>query len=601
MRFGIWHLVFARTKGATLSGRMVPFFLAGTLAVGGSLLDASPSEEIAPAPFRVASAHPLATEAGVEILEEGGNAVDAAVAIQAVLNVVEPQSSGIGGGCFLLYYSAATGRTAAIDGREEAPRQVYPELFLDAKRGEPIPFYPDRITGGRAVGVPGCVAALHKAWERYGSGRLKWRHLFRRAIDLADKGFPISGRLAEAIQGERDRLILFPDSRRIFLNPDGSPRAEGEILVQTNLAQTFRLIARHGPSVLYEGELARDIVKAVRESPVSPGLMSMEDLAGYQAPERNPVSGSYRGLTLYSMPLPSSGGVTVIEALNILEAFPVGAMGREDAEFIHLFSEAQKLAFADRNRYLGDADFTDIPLRDLLSKEWASSRGEAIRPGEVASQRAVAQPLALLGNTTTSHISIADAEGNVLAMTTTIEHIFGSALTVPGRGFILNNELTDFEARPYGENDSSVLAPNRVEGGLLSRRTSIDIPSSLGGKRPLSSMSPAILFKDGKPFAALGSPGGTQIIGIVLNLIVNLVDFQMSAADAIRAPRILNRNGPLELEAEWFGDREPVSGLRGMGHEVIEREPFGNAQLVLIREDGEPEGASDPRGEGKAQ
>ncbi len=560
-------------------------------------------------PAVVVSAHPLATEAGLSILKEGGNAIDAAVAVQMVLNVVEPQSSGIGGGCFILFHPSkgairredSSPNVIAIDGREEAPRQIYPEIFLD-DHGKEIPFYPERITGGRSVGVPGCLKALHKAWEKYGSGRILWSRLFEPAVSLAEKGFPISKRLAEAIEGESERLSLFPASREIFFNKDGKPKKAGEILIQKDLGRTFKLIAEQGPAIFYEGEMAQDIVKAVKEAPKAPGFLSLEDMNEYEAPFRKPVSGTYRGFQIYSMPPPSSGGTTLIEALNMLELFPLQTLKPDSSQFIHLFSEAQKLAFADRNRYLGDADFVEIPVRDLVSKELASTRALAIHPDKAIPGKAEATVLIKLGNTSTSHISIIDSDGNVLAMTTTIEHIFGSALVVPGRGFVLNNELTDFDALPYLDEKRNVPAPNRVEGGRKNRKTSLDAADSMGGKRPLSSMSPTILFKDGKPYVCLGSPGGTQIIGVVLNLIVNLVDFKMPAEQAMAWPRVINRNGPVELEKDFFKDEALIHILKEMGHDVLMREPFGNAQLAVVEDTstGRPVGASDPRGEGKA-
>ncbi len=540
-----------------------------------------------PAPVSaVVSAHPLATRAGMSILKEGGNAIDAAIAVQMVLAVVEPQASGIGGGCFLVYYQKSSEKILAVDGREAAPGTIQPDVFLD-KQGQPVPFYPERITGGKSVGVPGCVKALYKAWANYGSGKIPWDRLFRDGISLAEKGFPISKRLTEMIQGESARLRLFPSSRAIFLDTEGQPRKEGELLIQKDLAATLKMIAGKGLAGFYEGDMARDMVQAVRESPVAPGVLSLEDLKKYDAVVRHPVSGSYRGFQIYSMPPPSSGGTTLIETLNMLESFPVGQMKRESPEFIHLFSEAQKLAFADRNRYLADPDFASPPVEELISKELAAKRVQVFDPRHAINGKADPVVPITLGNTSTSHISIVDGDGNVLAMTTTIEHIFGSGLVVPGRGFVLNNELTDFDAEPYLDQDKKVPAPNRVQGG----------------KRPLSSMTPALVFKDGKPYASMGSPGGTQIIGTVLNLMVNLIDFKMTAEEAMRAPRIINRNGPLEIERDLFRDEMLINGLKAMGHEIIMRDPFGNAQLVILEDPktGKPSAVSDPRGEGNAE
>jgi gamma-glutamyltranspeptidase/glutathione hydrolase len=550
----------------------------------------------------VSAAHPLATQAGLAVLESGGNAVDAAVAVQAVLNVVEPQSSGIGGGCFLLFYDALTRRVIALDGREEAPAGVRPDMFLDAS-GKPVPFYPDRITGGRGVGVPGSLAALHKAWRQYGSGSIPWAKLWERAIELARDGFPISPVLAEEIEQERERLALFPASRAIFLRADGTSKQEGEILVQKNLAETFRRIARQGPAVFYRGIIARNIVQTVRESPLHPGVLVLADLASYRACLRTPVSGSYRGYQIYGMPPPSSGGIAALEALNLLEEYPLEDLIREGETFVRIFSQAQRIAFMDRKHCLADADFVDIPRSKLISKKWARSRMRLIRHSS-STREEIARRLGLAGNESTSHISIMDALGNALAMTTTIEHYFGSAMVVPGRGFVLNNELTDFDAEPHRAfGRRRVPSLNRVESERKPRRTAVDIPASLGGKRPLSSMSPTLVFKDGKPYASLGSPGGTQIIGVVLNVLVNLIDFHMSAEEAVHAPRLIHRGQGIEVEEEFFRNNPWMATWQSKGILVEVREPFGDLQLVLVEnpEEGWLSGASDPRGEGTTQ
>ena len=538
-----------------------------------------------PASAAVVSANAMATQAGMAVLEEGGNAIDAAIAVQMVLTVVEPQSSGIGGGCFLVYYEKNSNKVITLDGREAAPKAIHADVFLDPQ-GQAIPFYPERITGGRSVGVPGCLKALYKAWKNHGSGKIPWDRLFKEGIALAENGFPVSGRLAEAIQGERARLALFPASRQIFLNDRGEAWKQGDQLIQKALAATLRTLAANGPADFYEGAIARDIVQAVRESPVAPGFLSLQDLKKYRVFYRPAVTGTYRDFKIHSMPPPSSGGTTLLESLNMLELFPVGRMKRDSAEFVHLFSETQKLAFADRNRYLGDSDYGDLPVKDLISKDLASRRAKAFNPERAIQGKADPVVPVTLGNTSTSHISIADADGNALAMTTTIEHIFGSAMTVPGRGFILNNELTDFDAQPFLDAEKTIPAPNRVQGG----------------KRPLSSMTPTLIFRKGNPYASLGSPGGTQIIGTVLNLVVNLGDFKMNAEEALKAPRAINRNGPLEMERDWFSDATLIKALKGMGHEVVMREPFGNAQLALFQgpQGAELSAAADPRGEGSA-
>jgi len=315
----------------------------------------------------VVTAHPLATDAALDVLKEGGNAVDAAIAAQWVLNVVEPHSSGIGGGGFFLFYEKATGRVYTLDGREKAPEETVPYMYLDDAR-KPIPYIPDRVTGGHSVGVPGTLKLLKTVHDRFGSEQFFFSSLFEPAIQLAEQGFPISKRLAKFIEEHQDRLILFEASGDIFLNETGQALQEGRILVQSDLAETFRLIQRDGIRVFYEGEIAQDIVECVRSAPYRPGTLKTSDLTYYNVKERNAILGNYRGYQIFSMGPPSSGGTTLVEALNILESFDLASSGR-DAGFIHIFSEAQKLAFQDRNAYLGDPDFSNIPVREITSKK----------------------------------------------------------------------------------------------------------------------------------------------------------------------------------------------------------------------------------------
>ncbi len=525
----------------------------------------------------VATAHPLATEIALQVLEEGGNAVDATLAAQWILNVVEPQSSGIGGGGFFLYYHAATKRIYAFDGREQAPQEAFPEMFLD-KNKVPYPFL-ERATGGLAVGVPGTLRLLKQVHDRFGSQRFGFAELFDPAIEVAEKGFLISPRLAQFIDLQKDRLNRFEASRKIFFNQNENPLKTNEILVQPDLAQTFRLIQREGVDVFYEGKLAGEITDCVRRTPVHPGLMKKDDLFFYQVIERMPLQSSYRGYDVFSMGPPSSGGTTLIKALNILENFDLKSMSRS-ADFLHVFSEAQKLAFQDRNRYIGDPKFTQIPLEDLLSKELAKVSYRKIQMK--ATLPALQNPHAMEG-TTTSHISIADEHGNIVSYTTTIEHIFGSAMVVPGRGFLLNNELTDFDEIP--KNEKGELKANAPQSE----------------KRPRSSMTPTLVFKKSKPVLIVGSPGGPTIIATVLNVIINVIDFGMTLEEALKAPRILNRDGPIEVETELFANAALKEKLRQKGNEIIYKDDFGNAQAIYFEKHNEIIlGASDPRSEGRA-
>lgn len=528
----------------------------------------------------VATADPHATQAALDILKKGGNAVDAAIAAQWVLNVVEPQSSGIGGGGFFVYYDAASKKVFILDGREMSPAKAYPEMFL-APDGKPYPFHPDRITGGLPVGVPGTLKLLAAAHERFGSKKFSFADLFNPAIALAQNGFAVSGRLAHFIRQEQPRLIRFKSSRKIFLDKKGNPLPPGALLKQKDLAKTFRLIQKKGPEVFYEGKIAKAIVKAVKKAPFHPGLMELGDLKAYQVMEREPVKGNYRGYEIVSMPLPSSGGTTLIETLNMLEGFDMKNHAR--AEHLHVLSEAQKLAFQDRNLYLGDPQFVQAPLDKLLLKEYARERAQQIWLDRVIPS-AQADPARKLENTHTSHLSIVDTQGNIVAYTTTIEYLFGSGLVVPGYGIVLNNELTDFEAVPTNEKGEP--AANAVRGG----------------KRPRSSMTPTIVFKDGNPVLVLGSPGGSKIIGAVLNVLLNVLDENMPLSDALKAPRAVNRDGPIELEPELFENISLKSDLEKRGNTVIQEPAIGNVQAVYFdRRKNVLIGESDPRGEGKAE
>ncbi len=527
----------------------------------------------------VATAHPLATQAALKILKKGGNAADAAIAAQWVLNAVEPQSSGIGGGGFFLFYDAKTKRVYCLDGREIAPRDASADMFLDSK-GQPYPFFPERITGGLPVGVPGTLRLLRTAYERFSTKRVAFEALFQPAIGIAEKGFSVSSRFSRMIDGQKERLRLFPESRRIFLDAAGQSLEPGFFLQQPDLAKTFRMIQERGVSVFYEGPIADAMVQAVRFAPFHPGRLTRQDLFYYTVKEREGVYGHYRGYDLLSMGPPSSGGTTLVEALNILSHYDVRAMGR-GSYFMHIFSEAQKLAFQDRNQYLGDPDFAKIPLSYLLSEDLARSQAAKIQANSIVP---VKTPMDPAPGAHTSHISIVDASGNMVAFTTTIEHIFGSAMVVPGYGFFLNNELTDFDPGPFPA--KAVLPPNAPG------------PE----KRPRSSMTPLFVFKEGKPFLVAGSPGGSTIIVTILNLLVNILDFSMNADAAVRAPKIMNRDGPTELETALFFQEKVRSALIARGHTVIKNAFYGNAQVIQIDgETGEFTGVSDSRGEGLAK
>ncbi len=552
------------------------FFLASYLLSPISSLYASLGRKA-----MVATANPFATRVALEVLQRGGNAVDAAVAAQWVLNVVEPQSSGIGGGGFFLYYEAATKRVYFFNGREKAPAGAFPQMFLD-KHKKPYRFYPEAISGGLPVGVPGTLKLLYEVHGQFGSKQFSFRELFNPAIEIAEKGFPVSERLAFYLKQEERRLKKFEAARQIFFDKKHKPLKEGDILIQQDLAKTFRLIQKDGPDVFYEGKIAEAIVETVLHAPFHPGYMIKQDLMDYDIQRRDPVHGTYRDYDIFSAAPPSSGGITLIEMLNILEHYHIGAHGR-NADGVHLFSEAQKLAFRDRNLTIGDPDFTKEVMEKLLAKDWAKIHAQQIQFGSaIPSLEAAVRPLKL-ENTHTSHISIADEFGNLVAYTTTIEYLFGSALVVPGYGFLLNNELTDFDLYPW--NDKGEFVPN----------------APAGDKRPRSSMTPTFIFKKGEPILIVGSPGGSKIIGTVANVIVNVLDFENSLEDALAAPRLINRDGPIEMEPDLYHNRFLRRELERRGHPIVNAQVLGNVQAVYFdHAGGFIYGESDPRGEGEA-
>lgn len=552
----------------------------------------------------VVTAHPYATQAALEILQEGGNAVDAAIAAQWVLNVVEPQSSGIGGGGFFLYYDAKTKGIFAFDGREKAPASISSDLFLYLS-GNTIPFYPDRVTGGLAVGVPGTLRLLRVVHQRFGSKKFRFDELFNPAIRQAEEGVPVSKRLAEAIRNEAARLKRFEASRHIFFRADGEPLQEDEALLQKDLAKTFRKIARDGISVFYEGEIARAIVDTVRRAPFQAGYLKLSDLEFYDVVEREAIYGAYRGYDIFTMGPPSSGGVALLEILNILENFSLIFYG-PSADTFHLALEAQKIAFSDRARYLGDPDFVKIPVEKLISKEYAKKKAKEIKFDEAKAADFLVEEASksALGNT--SHISIRDTEGNFVSYTTTIEHTFGSAMVVPGWGFLLNNELTDFDAVPRFH---SKLVDSMIPKGHVLRSA---VPDQIAGKtkpnapapekRPRSSMCPIIVLRNGEPCLAAGSPGGSLIIPTVQELLMYLVDFRMPPDQILAAPRFAARGDEVEAESAFFESPAIIRSLKERGHLFTLRKPFGNAQAIFV--DSQTDtliGVSDPRGDGEAK
>ena len=528
----------------------------------------------------VAAAHPLAVEAGREVLREGGSAVDAAIAVQMVLTLVEPQSSGIGGGGFLLHYDAKDHRLESYDGREAAPASATPEMFLGPD-GQPLQFY-DAVVGGLSVGVPGVVRMLELAHQE--RGKLPWAQLFQPAIKLAEQGFPISPRLAESIAGDK-YLGTMPDASRYFY-ADGKPLAAGTVLRNPELAGVLRAIAEGGADAFYSGKIAQDIVATVNNASPRAGHMTLADLAGYEAKKRAVPCGIYRAYRVCGMGPPSSGGITVLQILGLLEPFDMEAEEPLSVTATHRFAEASRLAYADRDRYLADPDFVKMPLAGMIDPGYLAGRARLIHddsaspnalPGNPPGDTTIGASQRQFEPVSTSHMVIVDREGNIVTFTTTVENAFGSRLMTDG--FILNNQLTDFSFRPS------------IDGRPVANRVA-------AGKRPRSSMAPVIVFdrETGAPVYALGSPGGANIIDYVAEACVALLDWELSPAEATALPHVINRNGPTLLE-EDRGMEEVGAALTKMGDTVKFDAIDSGLQIVVFGANGMV-GASDPRREG---
>ena len=533
--------------------------------------------------FLVAAANPLAVEAGYGVLARGGTAIDAAVAVQMVLNLVEPQSSGTGGGAFILHYSAADQKLSTFDGRETAPAAARADRFIGAD-GQPLRFL-DAVVGGKSVGTPGVLRALELAHAKY--GKLPWAELFQPAIRLATAGFPLSPRLhrllaAVRLPGRNQAM------RRMYYQDDDTAKPAGTLLKNPALADTLRKIAAAGANAFYEGAIARDIASTVKHAS-NPGDLSESDLAHYQAKQREPVCGPYRQWKVCGMPPPSSGGVTVLQVLGMLQRLTPQELPTDTIRAAHLIAEAERLAFADRERYLADADFVPVPVAGLLAPAYLAERAALIQPDHALGHALPgtppgAPPDGLADGAapelpSTSQVSIVDAAGNAVAMTTSIEFAFGSQQMVDG--FLLNNQLTDFSF--VAQQDGKPVA-NRIEPG----------------KRPRSAMAPTMVFdRDGKPVLMLGSAGGSAIINHVVKTLVAALDWNLDIQQAIDFPNFGNRNGPTELErgtaaAGW------ARPLRALGHEVRIIDMNSGVQAIQRTKNGWSGGA-DPRREGVAK
>ncbi|WP_282606815.1 gamma-glutamyltransferase [Pelagibius sp. Alg239-R121] len=578
-------------RSLSLRRGLAALALAASLGIGGAQAqDPQPEsgtgrlskESVAAKDFMVSAANPLAAQAGYDVLKAGGTAIDAAVAVQMMLNLVEPQSSGIGGGAFLLYWDATTKTLETYDGREKAPAAATPEYFLK-EDGTPKGFW-EAVVGGRSVGVPGTLRLFEVAHGKH--GKTSWSDLLQPAIGLADAGFEISPRMAKSIAGAQEKgLDKFPVAKAYFFKDDGTPKEAGSLLKNPEFAATLRAVAEGGADVFYKGDIAKDIVAAVAATTENPGILTLEDFANYDVKQRDPVCTDYRAHKVCGMGPPTSGGLTVGQILNILSHFDLPAMG-PGPEAAHLFAEAGKLAYADRGLYMADSDFVRMPTKGLLDADYLSDRAGLIKrdgamgkasPGTPPwKDAALRSPDEGLERPGTSHFVIRDSYGNAVSMTTTIETGFGSRVMV--RGFLLNNELTDFSRAP--EKDGKVIA-NRVEGG----------------KRPRSSMAPTIVFDaDGEPVLLIGSPGGSRIINYVAKTLVAVLDWEMDIQKAIDLGHFVNRNGATDLEQGTDAEAYKET-LEGLGHEVKVRDLNSGLHGIVIAKD-KLVGGADPRREG---
>ena len=533
--------------------------------------------------WMIAVANPLAAEAGAAILREGGSAADAMIAAQTVLGLVEPQSSGLGGGAFLVWYDAESQSLTTLDGRETAPLAAMPRLFQD-EAGQPLGFF-DAVVGGRSVGTPGTPALLEAAHRRW--GRAPWPSLFAPAIRLASDGFSVSPRLADLVAEDSERLSRYASTAAYFL-PDGAPISAGATLRNPAYAETLGAMARDGARAFYTGAVAEGIVASVRGASDNPGVLSLADLALYQVRERPAICAAYRAHEVCGMGPPSSGALTVGQILGMLDSYDLAALGPDSAEAWRLIGDASRLAFADRGRFMADSDFVPMPTQGLVDPAYLAERATLLGGDDALPEVSAGAPEfdhALhfapdqsIEFPSTSHLSIVDSHGNALSMTTTIENGFGSRLMAPG-GFLLNNELTDFS---FATHSDGVPIANRVEPG----------------KRPRSSMSPTIVMQGGKPVLVIGSPGGSRIIGYVAQAIIAHLDWGMDVQQAVAMPHAVNRFGTFDLEAGT--EAEALTGpLEALGYDVSVRDLNSGLHAIALGDDG-LQGGADPRREGIA-
>ena len=530
--------------------------------------------------WMVVTANPYASDAGANILSRGGTAADAMVAVQTVLGLVEPQSSGMGGGGFLVWYDATSGELTTLDGRETAPFAATERLFQD-DTGEPIKFW-DAVIGGRSVGVPGMPALIEVAHSKW--GKLPWKDLFKRAASLADRGFVVSHRLSGLLATEQQRMSSSIDALSYFF-PKGKSLSQGTLLINREYGNLMRRLAEHGSDIFYSGPTASSIVATIRVGNENPGLITLADLENYTIKERPAICTKFRSYEVCGMGPPSSGAIGVGQILGMINAYPVGKM--RDPQTLRLIGDATRLAFADRGRYLADADFVYVPSTELVDEQYLRSRASLLNKNIAIPTVAAGEPIASLSQRrapnssieqqSTTHVSIVDTYGNVLSLTSSIENAFGSRLMT--NGFLLNNQLTDFS---FKSSSNGVPVANRVEGG----------------KRPRSSMAPTIVLQDGKPVLVIGSPGGSRIISYVANTIVAILDWGLDVQKAVSQPHAVNRFGTYEIE-KATRLIEIKNSLKELGYDVTERSLNSGLNVIMIQ-NGSLFGGSDPRREGIA-
>ena len=532
----------------------------------------------------VASQHEIASRIGVEVLKKGGNAVDAAIAVGIALAVVYPEAGNLGGGGFMLI-RFKDGRTTSIDYREMAPKAATRDVFVD-KDGNLIRGEGGSTVGYRASGVPGTLAGFDMAFKKYGSGKVKWADLVEPSRAVAQNGYVLTDRLARLFVSYKETLSKYPESNRIFLR-NGDFFKEGDVLKQPELAETLTRIKTQGAKEFYTGKTAQLIAADMK---ANNGLITMEDLKNYVAKERTPLRGTYRGHEIITMPPPSSGGIVMLQVLNMLEGYDIRGMGHHSSAKYHVLAEAMRRSFADRAEYMADPDFSDVPVEKLVDKKYAEERRATIQPNKASSSRDIKfGEFNTAEGMETTHYTVVDAEGTVVSNTYTINDLYGSRVTIKGTGVLMNDEMDDFAARPGRPN---------LFGLVQGERNKVE-----GGKRPLSSMTPTIVMrKDGRPWFALGARGGPRIISAVMQSVINVIDHDMNIQQAIDAPRIHQQWLPDEIMYEPYGmSPDTLNILKGFGHTFVNRPGYiASATGIMIGEDGVRLGAIDSRSDGVA-